>query len=242
MNYFPFVSVKDRSPVQSIRGFTLIELLVVISIIALLIALLLPALRLARESGKRTQCLNIERQMALAMFAYATDNKDVLPNTVSIYPSTSPMVGYIAGTSSYAGDLARRGCNSKGSGTYESNSLSWSYGTARMLRTSPSWADWGPLQQSFIRQPVQLVLGMDSSASNWYLDSTYEQRTLAEGRHLGQGLNFWFADGHAKFLKGNDLNAAGTAYPDAVWRHMTKHQSPVNSQPCIHGGCAWHPY
>ena len=54
-------------------GFTLIELLVVISIIALLIAILMPALNKAREQAKGTQCMSNIRQMATAMALYAED-------------------------------------------------------------------------------------------------------------------------------------------------------------------------
>lgn len=56
------------------RGFTLIELLVVISIIALLIALLLPALGAAREAARFAKCASNQKQFALAMNNYASEN------------------------------------------------------------------------------------------------------------------------------------------------------------------------
>jgi len=56
-------------------GFTLIELLVVISIIALLISILLPALRNARESARTMQCLSNQRQIMNVFSAYQADNE-----------------------------------------------------------------------------------------------------------------------------------------------------------------------
>lgn len=56
------------------RGFTLIELLVVISIIALLIALLLPALGAARETARTAACASNQKQFALAMSSYSSEN------------------------------------------------------------------------------------------------------------------------------------------------------------------------
>jgi prepilin-type N-terminal cleavage/methylation domain-containing protein/prepilin-type processing-associated H-X9-DG protein len=65
------------------RGFTLIELMVVIVIIAILAALLLPALVKATGRAKRTQCLSNEKQQMLALIIYGNENKDKLPdNTV----------------------------------------------------------------------------------------------------------------------------------------------------------------
>jgi prepilin-type N-terminal cleavage/methylation domain-containing protein len=51
-------------------GFTWVELLVVIVIIGVLVALLLPATECARESGRRAQCMNNQKQIALAMLNY----------------------------------------------------------------------------------------------------------------------------------------------------------------------------
>lgn len=57
------------------KAFTLIELLVVISIIALLIAILLPALGAARSSARDMSCLSAQKQLSTAWFAHITDNK-----------------------------------------------------------------------------------------------------------------------------------------------------------------------
>jgi prepilin-type N-terminal cleavage/methylation domain-containing protein/prepilin-type processing-associated H-X9-DG protein len=75
-----YSTVSTRTQRQSLRvGFTLIELLVVISIIALLVAILLPALGSARKAAQLTACASNVRQIGLALSMYAMDNNRHMP-------------------------------------------------------------------------------------------------------------------------------------------------------------------
>ena len=119
-------SKQRRTNARTRRGqlaFTLIELLVVIAILAILAALLLPALAGAKERSKRAACLSNQRQFLLAAHMYANDNDQHLPSGASdsttpngILDDSIPVLSGLMRTQmiQYAGSYKMLGCPSLG--------------------------------------------------------------------------------------------------------------------------------
>jgi len=80
-------TVKRKFSLSPAHSFTLIELLVVIAIIAILAAILLPALNSARERGRSASCINNLKNIATATMQYADANEDFFPRQKMVIPS-----------------------------------------------------------------------------------------------------------------------------------------------------------
>ena len=206
-------------------GFTLIELLVVIAIIAILMAILMPALNRAREQGKRAACLNNLGQLTLAWIMYADENDDKV-----VHANTGrddAWVRWSRGTSEqeridgiktgllypYCPDVKLYKCPTGVRGEIVTYTV---VDAMNGYDGIPGTKDLMIYRRIQIRRPNERAVFLDegrlspNSWTIWYDQERWWDQITA--RH-GDGTNFSFADGHSEYWKGTGRNGSLSSNP-----------------------------
>jgi len=232
------------------RAFTLIELLVVIAIIALLMAVLMPALSRAREQGKRAVCLNNVKQMAMGWVLYADDNDGRIFSASTAWNAQNPpwvvwrdpanasieerledirtgvLYRYCPTVKLFKCPTGVRGEVVTYAAPDSLNGYSGMRGTTNiMIKKTPQ-----------IKGPGKRIVFLDegrlspNSWTVWYDEERWWDQITA--RH-GDGTNFSFADGHSEYWKWSDSRTVDVAKMDYnAWqgsgRHAAESTQPGN--------------
>ncbi len=215
-----------HDPRTNRRGFTLIELLVVISVVALLISILLPALSKARESAISLQCRTNLKTIGLANETYAVDYSGWLPS--HLYPSMFELLtqgGYYIPLPQQWSKKSVFYCPAYADHTIAPSHV---FGPAylatythnrRVGRNKASWEvvldpSERPLQKiSDITSPSQRGLMMDGLYRNnlvLYWARNYIEALATLNRHLGQTDNYLHFDGHVQSFPKNTFDVTGS--------------------------------
>lgn len=200
------------------KAFTLIELLVVIAIIAVLMAILMPALNRVKEQGKRTVCLNNIKQMALAWNLYADDFDSKIVNANTHQGERGAWVQWEP-TMSEAEKI--RNIEEGALFTYVPNIklykcpagikdevCTYSIPDYMNGHLAIDGATPNPLlNRNKIRNPAQQIVFLDEGRLTPSSFTIYHYQELwwdqITARH-GDGTNFSFSDGHSEYWKWND--------------------------------------
>jgi len=220
---------------NKIRAFTLIELLVVIAIIALLMAILMPALNIAREQGKRSVCLSHLRQLTIGWMLYAEDNDGKIVNAnVNYLPADTWWVHWPEADASDStmddwyqaiedGQLYPYCKNVK---LYRCSNAPKKYGlTYAIVDSMNGYCDWGDYDYTDLKvtnmykieRPADRMVFLDESPpspGSWGIKYATEAWWDPPPKLHNKGTTFSFADGHSDFWKWRDDRTSDITWDD----------------------------
>jgi len=211
------------------RAFTLIELLVVIAIIALLMAILMPALSRAREQGKRVVCLNNLKQLTMGWILYADDNDEKVTYANTGLTSQIPWVQWrgrnvseeerldgirLGALYRYCPDVKLFKCPTGVRGEIVTYAITDAMNGYQGIPGTEKLMVYRRMQ---IKQADQRIVFLDegrlspNSWTLWYDQERWWDQITA--RH-GDGTNLGFADGHSEYWKWKDPRTIDVAEMD----------------------------
>lgn len=204
-------------------GFTLIELLVVISIISLLIALLLPALRGARDAARSTQCLSNMRQLHMITINYAVSFREALGwcTQNGLVPADQRNRRWIDTIDAERGGRNLRRCWGLVQKNYNTSTLRFEpvvdaantnfiSVSANAVRRNDQWQSNPTRRTIDFRRHQRIMLTVDTVSNNpgEYAGGSPVRSGLRLRHNSGNALNLGFLDGHAETWSADSMIAA----------------------------------
>lgn len=190
-------------------SFTLVELLVVVSIVIVLLALLMPSLKSARDSVHRISCANNQRQLGQGMNMYASENGDFLPNWVNgdgVYKKLClAATGKFKGGSKLDKILT---CPKNGNGGVTGDYRTPAYFII-FNGTLPGGGGYTSVRITKARTPSKTVYLGESSGNYTSLGSALSSDRIDWINHINKA-NFLFLDGHVSSVNRRDKD-------DFIW-------------------------
>ncbi|HAU36776.1 MAG TPA: hypothetical protein DCX07_03550 [Phycisphaerales bacterium] len=201
------------------RGFTLIELLVVIAIISLLVSLLMPTLRQARDLAKDAVCANQKRSVSVAIHTYAGDFDDYIPyNDVTgcnlyalsgtdTFDGHTWATGYVGlgilYSQGYFGGARILWCANEDAPQKQNASEHYKHGYKQLENEPPNqtvYTDcWYRCGWHYEKNPTERLSDLTWSDGMLMCGGTWIQRISWEELHQARGFSLAFADAHVEW-------------------------------------------